>query len=56
MNRDEQLAKAVKTLMLKDPFYGLLLMSLERQWDKRVPTACVGIKGINYFQKIGPDF
>jgi len=56
MNRDEQLAKAVKTLMLKDPFYGLLLMSLERQWDKRVPTACVGIKGINYFLKIGPDF
>jgi predicted metal-dependent peptidase len=53
----ESLAKASKELMLKEPFYGLLIMSLNKVWSKtKVPTAGVGLKGINYELAINPDF
>jgi len=43
--------------MLKEPFYGLLLMSLNKQWStKLVPTAGVCLKGINYELVINPEF
>lgn len=49
VNRAEQLAKASKDLMLKEPFYGMFLIMLNKTWDnKRVPTAGVGRNGINY--------
>jgi len=56
MNSVESLAKASKELMLKEPFYGLLLMSLNKTWSKQIPTACVGLQGINYHLIINPDF
>ena len=56
MNNIESLAKASKELMLKEPFYGLLLMSLNKIWTKKIPTAGVGMKGINYELGINPDF
>ena len=56
MNNVESLAKASKELMLKEPFYGLLLMSLNKVWTKKVPTAAVTLKGINYELLINPDF
>lgn len=47
--RSEQLAKTSKDLMLKEPFYGLFLIMLNKIWDnKLVPTAGVGKNGINY--------
>ena len=56
MNKIESLAKASKELMLKEPFYGLLLMSLNKIWSKRLPTAGVCLKGINYQLAINEDF
>jgi len=49
VNRAEQLAKASKDLMLKEPFYGMFLIMLNKTWDnKKVSTAGVGRNGINY--------
>jgi len=57
MNRHENLAKIVKNLMLKEPFYGILLLSLNKEFDKnKVPTAGVSKMGINYKLCINPDF
>lgn len=44
----EQLARTSKDLMLKEPFYGLFLIMLNKQWSDIVPTASVGRKGIAY--------
>jgi predicted metal-dependent peptidase len=52
----ETLAKAAKDLMLKEPFYGLLLMSLNKVWRKDLPTAGVCLKNINYELAINPEF
>lgn len=48
-NKAEELAKASKELMLKEPFYGLFLIMLNKQWDNRkVRTAGVSLLGVNY--------
>jgi predicted metal-dependent peptidase len=52
----ESLAKASKELILKEPFYGLLLMALNKGWSKQLPTAGVCIRNLNYELKINPDF
>lgn len=52
----DSLAKASKTLMIKEPFYGLLLMSLNKVWSDKLPTAGVRLKGINYELAINPTF
>lgn len=47
--RAEELAKASKDLLLGEPFYGLLLIMLNKQWNNQaVPTAGVSRNGINY--------
>jgi predicted metal-dependent peptidase len=57
MNNVETLGKASKELMLKEPFYGLLLISLNKLWsDRRVPTAGVTLNKINYELIINPNF
>ena len=56
MTKEESLAKASKQLMLKEPFYGLLLMSLNKVWTKKVPTAGVRLTGINFELAINEDF
>lgn len=55
-SKDDILAKAVKTMILTDPFYGLLLISLNKIWDKRIPTACVGLNNVHYQLRINEDF
>lgn len=55
-NKDESLARATKTLMLKEPFYGLLLLSLIKLWTKKIKTAAVGVKGMNYNLFINDEF
>lgn len=57
----ESLAKASKELMLKEPFYGLFLMTLNKVWDPHFKfngqgTAGVSLQGINYILKIEPTF
>jgi predicted metal-dependent peptidase len=56
-DKNETLAKASKELMLKEPFYGMFLIMLNKKWDnKRVPTAGVGLNGINYHLYINEEF
>jgi hypothetical protein len=55
-NKSEQLAKASKELMLKEPFYGMFLTMLNKQWSDKVPTAGVSRLGINYQLYLNEDF
>jgi len=50
------LSKTSKELMLMEPFYGLFLISLNKEIDTRIPTAGVSKNGINYQLIINPDF
>jgi len=52
----ESLAKASKELILKEPFYGLLLMALNKGWSDQLPTAGVCVRNLNYELKINPVF
>lgn len=42
--------------MLLEPFYGLLLISLNKEISDRVPTAGVSKNGINYQLVVNPKF
>ena len=55
-NKTDQLAKASKELMLKEPFYGMFLIMLNKQWNNKVPTAGVSLNGINYQLYINEEF
>ena len=56
-NREDSLARTSKELMLREPFYGFLLIMLNKIWDnKAVPTAGVSKNGINYQLAINEDF
>jgi predicted metal-dependent peptidase len=54
--RQELLAKAIKTMILNDPFYGLFLVALNKSWDDKIPTMCVGKNGMHFMLKINEDF
>jgi predicted metal-dependent peptidase len=56
MNKAESLAKASKDLMLKEPFYGLFLIGLNKKWSEHVPTAGVGLNKINTELHINSDW
>lgn len=56
MTRNESLSKATKDLMLKEPYYGIFLIMLNKFWSKRVPTAGVSKMGINYQLEINEEF
>ena len=57
MDKVQSLSKASKDLMLKEPYYGFFLITLNKLWDnKRVPTAGVSKNGINYQLAINSDF
>ena len=50
------IAQAVRKLLIKEPFYGLFLLSLNKYFDDRVPTACVKRNGINVELCINKQF
>jgi predicted metal-dependent peptidase len=52
----EEIAKFSKQLMLKEPFYGLVLISLNKELDKNIQTACVTPDKINTKLKVNPEF
>ena len=54
--QQETLAKITKDLLFDEPFYGLLLVGLNKLFDDKIGTACVGISGISYNLKISPTF
>lgn len=56
MNKQESLSKTAKELMLKEPYYGIFLISLNKVWNNQVPTAGVSKNGINYQLTINEDF
>ena len=55
-NTYEEIAKCSKQLMLKEPFYGLFLIGLNKELDKSILTACVTPDKINVKLKVNPDF
>ena len=56
-NKKETLSKASKDLMLKEPYYGFLLLMLNKLWTKiKVPTAAVCKNGINFQLIINEEF
>jgi predicted metal-dependent peptidase len=56
MDRQDSLAITSKELMLAQPFYGLFLIGLNKDWSKDLPTAGVCKENINYKLTINPDF
>ena len=52
----EEVTKFSKHLMLKEPFYGLFLIALNKELDESIPTACVTPNNINVKLKINPTF
>lgn len=56
MNRAESLSQVSKDLMLKEPYYGLFLIMLNKVWKDNLPTAGVSKNGINYQLAINPEF
>lgn len=57
LKKEESLAKISKDLMLKEPFYGFLLIMLNKVWNNRaVKTAAVAKHTINYQLVIDEKF
>ena len=56
MKAIEQLAKASKSLMLMEPFYGYFLIGLNKKYIKTIPTAGVSKHGINVQLSVNPEF
>jgi predicted metal-dependent peptidase len=52
----QDVAKVSKTLMFREPFYGLFLISLNKTESKQIPTAAVGKHNINTQLLVNPDF
>lgn len=56
MDKRQSLAKACKDLMLKEPFYGLFLISLNKKWNDNIPTARVVLRKINVELELSTSF
>lgn len=56
VNVADQLAKTSKSLMFKEPFYGLFLIGLNKTFRKDIPTAGVSPNGIGAQLSINPEF
>lgn len=50
------ISKVTKELMLKEPFYGLMLLQLNKLENKNIDTACVRKAGYNLNLEFNPDF
>ncbi len=48
--------KVSKNLLYKQPFYGSVLLSLQKEISTKCKTACVGLNGIMYKLMVNPDF
>ena len=48
--------KTIKNLIIKEPFYGLFLLGLNKRFDNTIDTAAVAIEGINPVLLINKDF
>ena len=53
------LEKALKELLIRDPFYGIFMLGLNKRivnGDHEVQTAAVGLSGLNYTLYVHEDF
>jgi predicted metal-dependent peptidase len=55
-NIHAEIAKYSKTLMFKEPFYGLFLIGLNKKISENIQTACVCKENINTALMVNPDF
>ena len=56
INIQDQVAKTTKTLIFAEPFYGLFLIGINKQYSERIPTAGVSKQGIGVQLTINPEF
>jgi len=52
----DQLSRISKTLIFSEPFYGIFLIGMQKEFSKRLATAGVGKHGIGMRLVINPDF
>jgi len=50
------LSRISKKILFSEPFYGLFLIGLKKDFKKEIPTACVARNGINTSLYINPEF
>ena len=55
-NIQDLVAKTTKNLIFKEPFYGLFLIGINKQFSDRIPTAGVSKYGIGMQLTINPEF
>jgi len=53
---NDKIAKACKSLMLSEPFYGYFLIGLNKKINNNIPTAGVSKKGINIELSVNAEF
>lgn len=46
----------VKQLMVNEPYYGLFACGINKVFSEQLPTAAIGIDGINYILYINEQF
>lgn len=56
MDNNDTLSKATKELMLREPFYGLFLIMMNKVWKTDLDTAGVSKNNINVQLSINPTF
>lgn len=56
MELSMELSKAVSDLMVVEPFFGHLAISLDKSWDDSVGTAGVSLNGININLAVSPKY
>lgn len=52
----DSISSASKSLMFEEPFYGLFLITLNKDLSDRIDTLCVSKQGINVQLTINPEF
>lgn len=50
------LERCVRALLVKEPFYGLYLLGLDKRYDDSIKTACVCLSGINVSLLVNKEF
>ena len=56
INIQDQVARSTKSLIFTEPFYGLFLIGINKQYSKHIPTAGVSMRGIGMQLTINPEF
>ena len=55
-NIQDLVAKTTKNLIFTEPFYGLFLIGINKQFSDKIPTAGVSKHGIGIQLTINPKF